>query len=346
MKTHTARRLALFSLAAISLLGGGVPPAVAQPQKIVVYTVIPDAEVNRRINEEFTKRTGIQVEVLNVPAVGTVASRIRGEKDRPRGDVFAAAPVDFHAALAKDGLIELYKSPLVTADALKAGYADPQGAWTGWYAMTTCIFWNTDRFNKEMATKGVGKPSSWDDLLKPAYKDHVILANPQTSAIGYVLLATQIFRSGEEKAWAYTRELNKNVKQYTPSAPLTVSLVAQGEGTAGAFWLADVLNAKVNGKQPLDFAVPSPNVVNIWAASIIKGGPNTEGARKYIDFLLSEYPQEINSTLGFRHPLNPKVAAPAGAPSLAEIKQVAYDNTWATDNMDRVRKQWRTESGQ
>ena len=205
---------------------------------------------------------------------------------------------------------------------------------------------NTDRFNKEMATKGVGKPSSWDDLLKPAYKDHVILANPQTSAIGYVLLATQIFRSGEEKAWAYTRELNKNVKQYTPSAPLTVSLVAQGEGTAGAFWLADVLNAKVNGKQPLDFAVPSPNVVNIWAASIIKGGPNTEGARKYIDFLLSEYPQEINSTLGFRHPLNPKVAAPAGAPSLAEIKQVAYDNTWATDNMDRVRKQWRTESGQ
>lgn len=331
-----------LSLAALS----AIPFAASAQQKIVVYTVIPEAAVNREINDEFTKRTGIQVEVLNVPAVGTIASRIRSEKEKPRGDVFAAAPIDFQDGLAKDGLLVAYKSPALSAEAVTKGYADPHGFWTGWYGMTTCIFWNTDRFSKELAPKGVAKPATWEDLLNPQLKGQIALANPQTSAIGYVLLATQIFRSGEAKAWDYTRELNKNVKQYTPSAPLTVSLVSQGEASVGAFWLADVLGAKVNGKQPLDFVVPSPNVVNIWAASIIKGGPNTEGAKKYIDYLQTEFPQDANSRLGFRHPLNAKVAPPTGAPALGSIKTVAYDNTWATENMDRVRKQWRSESGQ
>lgn len=332
-----------LAAACLSLLSWA---AIAQGGKIVVYTVIPEAAVNTQINAEFTRRTGIEVELLNVPAVGTLASRIRTEKDRPRADVFAAAPIDFHQSLAKEGLLLAYKSSAETADMVKNGWADPQGFWHGWYGMTTCIFWNTDRFAKELAPKGLARPSTWEDLLKPELKGQVILSNPQTSAIGYVLLATQVFRSGEDKAWAYTRDLNKNVKQYTPSAPMTVALVAQGEGTVGAFWLADVLNAKIAGKQPLDLVVPSPNVINVWAASIVKGGPNPEGAKKYIDFLLSEFPQEINSRLGFRNPLNPNVKPPEGAPQLSTVKAVNYDMTWATDNMDRVRKQWRTETGQ
>lgn len=335
---------ALAVALAASLVAASTGAASAQ-QKIVVYTVIPDAEVNRQINEEFTKRTGIQVEVLNVPAVGTVASRIRSEKDRPRADVFATAPVDFHEALAKDGLLDTYKSPAVTEDMVAKGYADANGRWFGWYGLTTCIFWNTDRFAKELAPKGLQPPATWDDLLDPRLADQIVLANPQTSAIGYVLLATQIFRSGEDKAWAYTRALDKNVKQYTPSAPLTVTLVEQGEASVGAFWLADVLTAKLARKGPIAFTVPPDNVVNVWAASIVKGGPNPEGARKYIDFLLTAYPQTINAEYGFRHPLNPAATPPEGAPPLADLKLVKYDVEWASANVDRLRKQWARETG-
>ncbi len=339
-----SRRIAV---AALVLPGLAVLAGTARAQqKIVVYTVIPETEVNRQINDEFTKRTGIQVELLNIPAVGTVATRIRGEKDRPRADIFAAAPTDFQEALAKDGLLEAYKPAGVTPEMVKLGHADGNGYWFGWYGMTTCVFWNTDRFAKELAPKGVAAPKTWDDLLKPAFDKQVALSNPQTSAIGYVLLATQIFRSGEDKAWAYTRDLNKNVKQYTPSAPMTVTLVEQGEATLGAFWLADVLSAKITRKQPIEFVVPNDNVVNIWAASIVKGGPNTDGAKKYIDFLLSDVPQTINAKFGFRHPLNPKAEPPPGAPGLGQIKLVAYDTNWAAQNIDRIRKQWSRETGQ
>ncbi|MBS0527799.1 MAG: extracellular solute-binding protein, partial [Proteobacteria bacterium] len=298
------------------------------------------------INEEFTKRTGIEVEMLSIPAVGTVASRIRSEKAKPRADVFAAATVDFQESLAKEGLLLAYKSPLETEDVIKKGYSDPNGFWHGWFGQTTAIFWNRDRFDKEIGASGVAKPAKWDDLLNPAYKDKLILANPQTSAIGYVLLTTQIFRLGEAKAWDYERKLNANVKQYTPSAPLTVTLVEQGEGAAGAFWLSDILTSKIGRKQPIDFVVPQDNVVSVWAASIIKGGPNPEGAKKYIDFLLSDYPQSINAKFGFRSPLSPKVAPPEGAPMLADLTTVHYDLPWATANMDHVRKEWSRVSGQ
>ncbi|MBS0527800.1 MAG: extracellular solute-binding protein, partial [Proteobacteria bacterium] len=209
----------------VVLLCFGGATAASAAERIIVYTVIPEQEINRGISQEFTRRTGIEVEMLNVPAAGTLAARIRSEKDHPRADIFADAPIDFHQALAKEGLLLPYKSPLETPDVVAKGYSDRDGYWHGWYALTTCIFWNREGLAKLIREKGVTAPKSWDDLLNPAFANQLVLSNPQTSAIGYVLLTDQMFRLGEDKGWAYTRALDKNVQQYTPSAPLTVTLV-------------------------------------------------------------------------------------------------------------------------
>ena len=308
-------------------------------EKVVVYTVIPEQEINKAIAAEFTKRTGIEVEILNVPAAGTLAARIRGEKAKPRADIFADAPIEFHEGLAKDGLLQPYKSPLETPETFAKGYSDPNGVWHGWYALTTAIFWNRDRIGSAKV------PKTWDEMTDPSLKGMIAMSNPQTSAIGYVLLAAQVFRLGEDKAWDYTRRLNPNVKQYTPSAPMTVTLVEQGEAPIGAFWLSNVLYSKNVRRQPIDYVIPDDNLVNVWAASIVKDGPNPEGAKKYIDFLLSEYPQDVNARLGFRNPTNPKVTPPDGAPALSSVKTVRYDVDWATQNADRLRKRWANETG-
>jgi iron(III) transport system substrate-binding protein len=339
-----SRRAAGVGLAASALVGLSRPARAAD--KVVVYTVIPETEINRQINDEFTKRTGIEVVLLVIPAVGTAASRIRSEKDRPRADVFAAAPVDFQEALASDGLLESYKSPLATPEVIAKGYADPKGFWTGWYAQSTAIVWNTERLAKDFTPKGIAPPKSWEDLLKPEYAGQIVTADTRTSSMGVVLLATQIFRSNEDNAWAYIRALNKNIKLYTPSATLTVTMVERGEATFGIFFLGDVLAAKVNRQQPIDLVVPQDNTANVWTASVIKGGPNTEAGKKYIDFLQSEYAQEVNARLGFRYPLNPKAKSVEGAPPLSEIKLVNYDNAFVSSNLDRLRKRWAVETGQ
>ena len=339
-----SRRAASVGLAASALVGLARPARAAD--KVVVYTVIPETEINRQINEEFTKRTGIEVVLLVIPAVGTAASRIRSEKDRPRADVFAAAPVDFQEALASEGLLESHKSSLATPEVIAKGFADSKGFWTGWYAQSTAIFWNTERLAKDFTPKGIAPPKTWEDLLKPEYAGQIVTADTRTSSMGVVLLATQIFRSNEDNAWAYIRGLNKNIKLYTPSATLTVTMVERGEATFGIFFLGDVLAAKVNRKQPIDFVVPQDNTANVWTASVIKGGPNTEAGKKYVDYLQSEFPQEINARLGFRYPLNSKAKSVEGAPPLSEIKLVNYDNAFVSGNLDRLRKRWAVETGQ
>jgi iron(III) transport system substrate-binding protein len=233
----------------------GAATAASAAEKIVVYTVIPEGEINRAISQEFTRRTGIEVEMLNVPAAGTLSARIRREKGHPRADIFADAPIDFHQALAKDGLLLPYQSPSETPEVTK-GYSDKDGYWHCWHALTTCIFWNRHGLAKLTQAKGVSAPKSWDDLLNPAFANQIVLSNPQTSAIGYVLLAAQLFRLGEDKGWAYTRALDKNVRQHTPSAPLTVTLVEQGEAPVGPSGFPTSCIRKIFANSPLTTSYP------------------------------------------------------------------------------------------
>lgn len=317
--------------------------AMAQ-EKIVVYTGIHEEAFTNTMKEEFTRQTGIGVDMLVIPANGTLIARVQTEKDRPRADVIVDTTIDFIQKLTAEGLIEPYKSQAETPDFVGKGYSDADGYRHGWFGITPMIFWNKDRYDSDPDLKGVPYPATWDDLLNPSYRGKVMVPNPQTTAMGTVMLMTQIFRLGEEKAWEYVRALDKNVDQYTASASLPVALVERGEGTIGVVWSSSVLDATIGRNQKLGLVVPPDNVVSIWVAGIVKGGPNTEGARKFIDFLQSDYVQEAAAKLGYRLPVSSSVKPMEGVPTLESIQAINYDLDWAAENTDRVRKQWGSET--
>src|SRR4051812_8367939 len=118
---------------ALLLLAVGTP-AVAR-DKVVVYTGIYEEPFVKAIKEEFTRQTDIDVEMLIIPANGTLIARVRTEKDRPRADVIADTTIDFIQSLNKDGLILPYKAKAETPAFVQQGYADPDGYWHGWFAM-------------------------------------------------------------------------------------------------------------------------------------------------------------------------------------------------------------------
>ncbi|MBV9528295.1 extracellular solute-binding protein [Sphingomonas sp.] len=331
------------SVEAALLLLAAANPAIAR-DKVVVYTGIYEEPFVKALKEEFTRQTEIDVEMLIIPANGTLIARVRTEKDRPRADVIADTTIDFIQSLNKDGLILPYKAKAETPEFIQRGYADPDGYWHGWFAMAPMIFWNTDRYAADASLKGVQPPTSWDALLDPAFKGKVIVPNPQTTAMGSVMVMTQIFRLGEAPAWDYMKKLNGNVAQYTSSASLPVALVERGEGTIGVGWSSDVLGATLGRKQRISFALPQDDAISVWVAGIVKGGPNPDGARKFIDFLQSDAVQAASVKLGYRLPISPNVAPPEGVPPLSTVRAVKYDLDWAAQNVDRVRKQWAKET--
>jgi iron(III) transport system substrate-binding protein len=285
---------------------------------------------------------GIDVDVLPLAAAGELQTRIRTEKNSPKGDVFIGGSSEFHDPLGKAGLLEAYKSP--NADPIAADYKDPNGFWTGWYLGVFGLVLNTERFAKDMPN--VKKPATWDDLLDPAWKGNIIYPDPVKTGGGYIMMATQIFRfnKDEAKAMAYMKQLHANIAQYVGTSPQAIQLVGQGQFVLAPNWGHDILTAKGQG-QPVEFVVPEYTGFEIGGLSIIKGGPNTAGAKAFVDWALTRPAAELNVKLSNRLSVLKDVPPAPGAPTLDQVKLVNYDRQWASDNKDRILKLWQSTVG-
>lgn len=341
-------RRGVVMLTVIALLVGVVPAfwsaSAQQAGRIVVYSALPDLETSL-VNREFTRRTGIQVDALVVPAAGTLQARIRTEKDRPRGDVFVGGDRSLHIPLAREGLLLPYRSPVVRQAGISTDFVDPAGFWHGWYLGALSIIINTERFDRELAPRNVRKPATWDDLVRPEFRGHFVMPSPVTTGGGYIFLAAQIFRLGEDRAWEFMKALNTNASQYTPTAPGTIALLERGEATVAMMWAHEAIGARILRAAPLEVVVPPDTGFEIGAASIIRGGPNPAGARAYIDFLMGRVPQDVNARFGFRYAVRGDVGVPSGATPFSQLKFVKYDLDWTVQNQTRLRERWTREIG-
>ena len=66
---------------------------------------------------------------------------------------------------------------------------------------------------------GPGLTPSWDDLLNPAYKNMLQMADARTSgtAVTRIFSVLEVNGRDEEKAFAYLKKLRQNVQVYTKS---------------------------------------------------------------------------------------------------------------------------------
>jgi iron(III) transport system substrate-binding protein len=364
----------LGGTAGVAMAGGMFPgagirarSARAASGKISVYSALNES-TNNAFVEAFKKdNPGIDVELLPLAAAGELQTRIRTEKDSPKADIFIGGSSEFHSPLGQEGLLEAYKSP--NAAAVDDLYKDPNGFWTGWYIGIFGFVYNTERFGKEMS--GAQPPATWDDLLAAAWKGNLAFPDPVKTGGGYIFLATQIFRfavalglvqapgaaataaatmaatgqaavdytKAEDAAMDFMKKLHGNIAQYVGTAPQAIQLVADGQFIGAPNWSHDILTAKAKGL-PIELAVPAETGFEVGAISIIKGGPNTEAAKVFVDWVLTKPAGELNVKLSNRLSVLKDVPPAPGAPTLDKVKLVPYDRAWATDNKDRLLKKW------
>src|SRR5439155_24315418 len=122
--------------------------------------------------------TGAPTQARRIPEAGTLAARIRSEKGAPRADVCIGGSIEFHQPLAEEGLVVPYDSPVVKEAKIDPVFVSPQNNWHGWFMGTLVILLNPERFNKELAPKGLAKPKTWNDLLDPAYEKALSSGTP------------------------------------------------------------------------------------------------------------------------------------------------------------------------
>ncbi len=326
-----------FGLVAATLAAWVIGLSSAQAADPVnVYTIWPE-NYARPMFQEFEKQTGIKVNFLRFSS-GEALARVIAEKNNPRIDVLFGGPVETFAAGIKENIFAPYKAPAFGK--LPARFKQPDGLWTA-IADDPLVFMTNAGFLK---TNNLKPPASWDDLLDPAYKNSLQMADARTSgtAVTRIFSVLEVNGRDEDKAFAYLKKLRPNVQVYTKSGGGGTLPTGLGQAAGGIFFIVDALETKAKGYDVV-ISFPKEGIgTSAEAIALIKGAKNPEGGKKLIDFATSPAMQSKLAEFKVNFvPANPEVKTEA---SLAEVLKGAkifpIDEDYAGANRKRIIERW------
>lgn len=329
----TIRQLGKLATAALALaLLAGAGGAYAQA-KVVVYTSNDDT-LNNTAFAAFSKETGIKVEPISAGS-GVVMKRIQSEKERPQGDIVWG--VSRSLLETNKAYFAPYKS--VNLPAIPPEFRDPDNLWIGNNLHLAVLLQNTKALPEAQG------PKSWEDLLDPKWKGKIAFTDPANSGSAYTTVTLLVDHwGGGDKGWAKVKQLFANMKVLNRS-----SLVFEGVGNgeyplgisleyAGYLWAHN--GAPVKVVYPSDGTVPM-----MEGCAIIKGGPDLEAAKKFVDWINRKDVRETILKEFFRRPARQDLdlaALGGNMPSLASLKMIKYDEAaWTAKRpatLDKIRE--------
>jgi iron(III) transport system substrate-binding protein len=239
---------------------------------------------------------------------------LRLEARHPRCDVHWNNEILATIRLQRQGILEAYDSP--SARPYPPAFRANDHTWTAFAARARVLILNT----KLLQERGIPEtewPSSLNDLIHPRWKGQVAMSKPVAGTS-----ATQVaclFQAwGKTRAKEWYLALKANNLQLVAGNKQVAEGVGQGQYLLGMTDTDDAA-AELDAGRPVrivfadrDASAESqlgtlyiPNTL-----AVIKGGPNREGARKLVDFLLSpDVEAKLAQSASRQIPLNPNVHA-------------------------------------
>ncbi len=245
-------------------------------------------------------------------------TRLLAEKNAPVMDV-ADIGFDFVAPLIENNLAMSYKN--TSWDKIPADFKDPEGRWAVAYWGAISFLVNTDLVKNA--------PQTWDDLLKPEYKDMVCSRDPSKStyATGSVLAAAYAHGGGESNVQPgldYFKQL-RDGGNWRQGVVLNVAAVQKGECPISIVYDFDGFAKRDATGLPLQVIIPKDATVGMLFAEYISAvAPHPNAAKLEQDFLLSDEGQ-IMLAQGYAHPARSDVVLPADVAAKL-LPESAYGN--------------------
>ena len=303
----------IASLAALALIGGCAPGPSTSPStapKTLTVVTYDSFSISDAAKARFAAQTGLEVTYLSPGNAGTVVNQLVLTKDSPIGDVVFGIDNTFAGRAIEAGVLTPYTSPALPADAAKLT-ADGSNSLTPIDFGDVCV--NID--NDALAAKGLAAPVTLDDLVKPEYKDLLVVPNPTMSSPGLAFLIATIGAKGDPGYLDYWTALKANGVKITDG--WTQAYTVEFSGSSGKGTRPLVLSY---ASSPADEVRPDGTVHNTVAvgtcfrqveyAGVIAGARNPDGARAFIDFMLSPQVQAEIPNEMYMRPVDPSVPLP------------------------------------
>jgi len=330
------------ALAAVSLTscsGGGAKTAGEKNRgKITVYTALEDELVEKYLASFTAKYPDIDVNVVR-ESTGIITARLLAEKDNPQADAVWGTAASSLLILDDRNMLEPYAPAGVNGilPKFKSGKSVP--TWVGIDVWETAFIVNT----VELAKLGLKASDirSYDDLLMPKLKGHVVMSNPSSSGTGLLTVTglLQLKGKGTDAGWNFLARLHENVYQYVHSGSKPAKMAGAGECVIGVSFGYAGIKQKREGL-PVEIVFPAEGSGwDLEANALIKKKTVNPAAKIFLDWAISDdamnlykgsYPILTNGKGG-------KYDGFAGDP----VKQlIDNDLSWIASNREKILDKW------
>ena len=285
---------ALCALAIVlAILAAGCGGDGETPSEVVLVTHDSFA-ISDDVKRAFEEESGLTLRILKAGDAGEIVTRALLTAGNPEGDVLfgvdnnllqRALDGDVFEAHEATGLDEVDPELLV----------DPERRATPIDRGDVCLNYDKEWF----AERGLEPPSELADLLRADYRDLLVVQNPATSTPGLAFMLATVALYGDGDRWrGFWRGLRANgvlvVDGWEDAYYARFSGSAGSKGTRPiVVSYASSPPAEVIFRDPRPADAPTGVVERscfrqIELAGVLRGARNEEGARKLVDYMLSE----------------------------------------------------------
>jgi iron(III) transport system substrate-binding protein len=322
-----------IAVAAVSGLAAG--SALAQKTTLTVYTALETDQL-KAYQEGFNKANP-NIEIVWVrDSTGVVTAKLLAEKANPKADVVMGVAATSMAVFDNEGMLQPYAPEGLARIAGQYRDARNPPAWVGMDVWGATICFNTVEAQK----RGIPKPETWKDLLKPAYKGQIVMPHPASSGTGFFDVTAWLQLWGEAEGWKFMDGLHQNIAQYMHSGSRPCASAANGEYVVGISFEYRANREKAQGK-PIELVFPKEGLGwDLEAIGIHKGTKNLAAAQKLLDWSISDAAMALYAK-NFAIVAVPGLSQPLpNVPSDYGSRLVKNDFAWAAKNRDRILAEW------
>lgn len=268
---------------------GDLVEAARSEGTVTWYVSIPQDPVDAAV-AGFEEAYGIPVEVVRMGSP-VLAQRYSTERDSGQslGDLVTIPEDDVLSEYLEKGWLR----EISPADVPNLASWPEEALFEDAYFLVNSqpigVAYNTDKVSPDDLR-------DWEDLLDPALKGRIVMADPNS-----ILAWTELLRVlKEEYGEEYLEDLGAQDLQKVDSAIPGTQQVAAGESLVAFPSLPSVVNPLKDANAPVDIAHFTPTTGVAQYTAVAEGSPHPNAALLFVDYLMSEEGQiAINEGFAF-----------------------------------------------
>ena len=265
--------LMLLVVTALVLTGCG------KKDSIVIYSS-QEEERDQALKEQLKEKFPDLDIVVQHIGTGNSAAKIKNEGEKVEADMVIDLETA-HVANIQENFADIsYFDDSIYLDGVNT--SDKYLTWVK-YTLTLIID------NKYFKEHNLSIPRTYEDLLKPEYKNLIAMPDPKTSGTGYGFFLNTVNVMGEDKAIEYFKKLKDNMREFTTSGSGPTNLLKQGEIAIAMGMTSQGVKAINEGYDYSIIELETGSPYNTTSCAIIKGKENKEHVKEVFEFLVNEF---------------------------------------------------------